>query len=122
VRPGGATRGQGQTPAPVGVDYATDAEIIEALEKLASDYVTPETFVILEADGARGYHIQFAIQGDRLFCEAVSNQYLEPQHQLDEGQLRTLENLGWRAPEYEAQNWFRTFRPATRAYYLEVVH
>ena len=81
---------QGETP--VGVDYATDGEIVEALEKLVSDDVTPGTFVILEADPARGHDIQFAIQGDRLFCEAVSNQYLEQQHQLGEDQLRALEN------------------------------
>ena len=105
----------------MGVDHATDGEIVEALEKLVSDDVTPGTFVILEADPARGYYIQFAIQGDRLFCEAVSNQYLDPPHELDEDQLRTLENLGWRAPENEAQNWVRTFRPVTRADYLEVV-
>jgi len=105
----------------VAVDHVTDAEIVEALEKLIEDDVSPGTFVVIEADSARGYYIQFAIQGDRLFCEAVSNQYLEPQHQLDADQLRALENLGWRQPDYEAQNWFRTFRPAGRADYDEIV-
>lgn len=103
------------------VDGATDQEIAEALQKLVSDAVTAGTFVVLEGDTDRNYYIQFAMQGDRLFCEAVSNQYLEPENQLSQEQLRTLENLGWREPEYEAQNWFRTFRPVQPDDYIEIV-
>src|SRR5204863_3721229 len=35
-------------------------------------------------------------------------------------QLRALENLGWREPEYEGQNWFRTFRPSSAKEYAEM--
>ena len=68
------------------VEDATDAEIIEALEKLARDAIDAGTFVILEADTARNYYIQFAVQDGGMYCEAVSNQYLEPEHQLDDEQ------------------------------------
>ena len=49
------------------VEDATDAEIIEALEKLARDAIDAGTFVILEADTARNYYIQFAVQRPALF-------------------------------------------------------
>jgi hypothetical protein len=103
------------------IENATDQEIADALQKLVSDSITPGTYVLLEADPERNYYIQFALQGDRIFCEAVSNQYLEPQDQLDDTQLRSLENLGWREPEYDAQNWFRTFRPTQPEDFTEIV-
>lgn len=99
----------------------SDRDIVEALRKLVTDRITPGTFVILEGDPARNYFIQFAIEGDRIFCEAVSNQYLKSLDQLTSEQLRTLENLGWRAPEHEGQNWFRTFRPTRMADYEAIV-
>ena len=97
------------------VEDATDAEIIEALEKLARDAIDAGTFVILEADTARNYYIQFAVQDGGMYCEAVSNQYLEPEHQLDDEQTIALEHLGWREGEYEGQNWVRTFTPGPEA-------
>lgn len=102
-------------------ENATDSEIVEALTKLVTDGIVAGTFVILEGGPTRNYYIQFAVQGGRLFCEAVSNQYLEPQDQLDDAQLRALENLGWREPEHEAQNWFRTFRPNDPDDYIAIV-
>src|SRR3954453_11882534 len=103
------------------VQDPSDQEIAQALHKLVADRVQAGTYVILEGDPERNYYIQFALQGDRLFCEAVSNQYLEPEDQLSDAQLRTLENLGWREPEYEGQNWFRTFRPTTPDDYAQIV-
>jgi hypothetical protein len=99
----------------------SDDEIVEALQKLISDQVEASTHVILVGDSERNYYIQFALQGDRLFCEAVSNLYLEPANELTDAQLRTLENLGWREPEHEGQNWFRTFRPASADDFGEIV-
>ena len=87
------------------VEDATDAEIIEALEKLARDAIDAGTFVILEADTARNYYVQFAVQDGGMYCEAVSNQYLAPEHQLDDEQTAALEALGWREGEHEGQNW-----------------
>ncbi len=98
------------------VEDATDAEIIEALEKLARDAIDAGTFVILEADTARNYYIQFAVQDGGMYCEAVSNQYLEPEHQLDDEQTIALEHLGWREGESEGQNWVRTFTPGPEAF------
>jgi hypothetical protein len=103
-------------PATVG-----DSDIVGALETLVTDRITPGTFVVLEGNPTRNYYIQFAIEGERLFCEAVSNQYLKPSDQLSDQQLRTLENLGWRGPEHEGQNWFRTFRPSSSSDYEAIV-
>lgn len=100
---------------------ARDDEIAEALQKLMDDGIEAGAYVVLEGDPSRNYYIQFAMQGERLFCEAVSNQYLEPDDHLSDAQLRTLENLGWREPETEGQNWFRTFRPSEAADYAEMV-
>jgi hypothetical protein len=99
----------------------TDNEIVEALQRLVEDGISAGTYVILEGDPGRSYYIQFALDGGRLYCEAVSNQYLEPANQLDEEQLRTLENLGWREPEHDCQNWFRTFRPTRDEEFQEIV-
>lgn len=98
------------------VEDATDAEIIEALEKLARDAIDAGTFVILEADTARNYYVQFAVQDGGMYCEAVSNQYLAPEHQLDAEQTIVLEGLGWHEGEYEGQNWVRTFMPSREAF------
>src|SRR5207249_4168994 len=47
----------GTTEGEVGGSRAhDDEEIIEALEKLVNDDVSPGTFVVLEADPARGYY------------------------------------------------------------------
>jgi hypothetical protein len=98
------------------VEDATDAEIIEALEKLARDAIDAGTFVILEADTARNYYVQFAVQDGGMYCEAVSNQYLAPEHQLDAEQTTALEGLGWREGEYDGQNWVRSFMPSREAF------
>jgi len=103
------------------LDAVSDSDIVEALKKLVTDKITPGTFVILDGDTTRNYYIQFAIQGDRIFCEAVSNQYLNSSDQLTVEQLRVLENLGWREPEHEGQNWFRTFRPLEAGDYQAIV-
>jgi hypothetical protein len=58
------------------VDNASDKEIVDALEKLVSDGIEAGTFVILEGDADRNYYIQFALQGDRVFYEAVSTRVL----------------------------------------------
>ena len=99
----------------------SDTDIVEALKKGGIRQDQASTFVILEGDTARNYFIQFAVQGDRIYCEAVSNHYLIPSNHLTEEQLRRLENLGWRAPEREGQNWFRTFRTSGDADYEDIV-
>jgi hypothetical protein len=35
--------------------------------------------------------------------------------------MLALERLGWRAPEFEEQNWFRTFSPTSPDDYDEIV-
>lgn len=98
-----------------------DSSIAEAIQKLMEDGIDAGTYVVLEADPSRNYYIQFAVQGGRLFCECVSNQYLDPENQLSAEQLSLLANLGWREPETATQNWFRTYRPSAPADYAAIV-
>ena len=111
-------------PQRVSVANVNDDAIAAALSKLVDDGIEAGAFVILEPEASDGsnYYIQFAFDSDRLFCEAVSNEYLEPPYELDDEQMRTLdENLRWRPPEHEGQNWFRTFRPTSPEDYDEIV-
>jgi hypothetical protein len=100
-----------------------DTTMTAALAKLVDDRLEAGTFVVLEPDSPddANYYIQFAFDGGRLFCEAVSNQYLEPPYRLDGEQLHAVENLGWGPPEYEGQNWFRTFQPTSPQDYEQIV-
>jgi hypothetical protein len=107
----------------ISVANVNDSAIAAALSKLVDDGIEAGAFVLLEPEPGDGsnYYLQFAFDGGRLYCEAVSNEYLEPPYTLGDEQMRVLENLGWRPPEHEGQNWFRTFRPATPEDYDEVV-
>jgi hypothetical protein len=102
---------------------AGDETITAALKKLIGDGIDAATYVILEAGspGPCTYYVQFAVQDTTLFCEAVSNEYLDPPCQLDDGQLRVLQKLGWGPPETEGQNWFRTFHPTSSSDYDQIV-
>jgi hypothetical protein len=113
-----------QSYAPrISVANVNDSAIAAALSKLVDDGIVAGAFVILEPKPGddSNYYLQFAFDSGRLYCEAVSNEYLEPPHTLDDEQMRVLENLGWRPPEHEGQNWFRTFRPVSPQDYDEVV-
>src|SRR5262245_16478005 len=110
-------------PPCVSISNVNDDAIAAALSKLVDDGIEAGAFVILEPEASDGsnYYIQFALDSDRLYCEAVSNEYLEPPYTLDDEQMGVLENLGWRPPEHEGQNWFRTFRPSSPEDYDEIV-
>jgi hypothetical protein len=102
---------------------ADDETIIAALRKLVGDGIDAGTAVVLEAASPPdcNYYVQFATQDGVLFCEAVSNEYLESPCQLNHRQLRTLKKLGWGPPEVKGQNWFRTFQPTSSQDYEEIV-
>jgi hypothetical protein len=58
------------------------------------------SFAILTADEAKNYYIQFmGEQGEPLlYCEAVSNEVLEPAYALTADQIAKLSQLGWEKP------------------------
>ena len=72
----------------------------EAFEKaLASalSVLADESLVVSARMGNR--FVQFhACPDEGVFCEAVSNAYLDPAERLDDGQLAALLSLGWSAP------------------------
>jgi hypothetical protein len=57
-------------------------------------------FVTFVADAEKNYFIQFASEAGatRLYGEAVSNEFLEPQYALNTNQMAHLLSLGWAPP------------------------
>ncbi|MEL6717150.1 MAG: hypothetical protein AAFP82_00375 [Bacteroidota bacterium] len=56
----------------------------------------------------REYYIQIAAgKGDyEVYCEAVSNHYLEEEYYLTEDQIQQLATLNWQSPEDSEGNYF----------------
>lgn len=103
---------------------AGDEEIIEALRTLVGygereDYVAKS--VILRADDARNYYVQFAVDEGGLFCEVVHNKYLAQEHAFTGDDIAKLLALGFDAPDHEDQNLFRVFHPETSDDYAAIV-
>ncbi|MBA3308729.1 MAG: hypothetical protein H0U28_01535 [Nocardioidaceae bacterium] len=52
-------------------------------------------------------YVQFAANDETLRMEVSSNEFLAPQHQLDQGAVGILERLGWSPPNaIESPNFF----------------
>jgi len=67
-------------------------------------------FIILHADEAKNYFVQFAgSRGEAIVRgEAVSNLYLEPVHMLDPKRSKALRALGWNPPTPgQSPNFYR---------------
>ena len=93
---------------------ADDRTIIQALRTLVGYGQREDYFakaVILRADEARNYYVQFAVDEGGLFCEVVHNKYLEPEHAFTGDDIAKLLALGFDAPDHEDQNLFRVFQP-----------
>ena len=93
-----------------------DGSIVQALKQLEhcrehGDYEA--RYVVLRADDARNYYVQFAVDESGLFFEVVHNKYLAPEHAFTGDDIATLLALGFAAPEHEGQNLFRVFNPLT---------
>lgn len=90
--------------------------IAEALRRHVGEL---RAYVIFTSDRERGYYIQAVgrDQGDSivLHSEAVSDEFLEPQHRLGRSGADTLRSLGWHDPSSESKNlddptnWWREF-------------
>ena len=103
---------------------ADDRSIVQALEELVAcgergDYVAKA--VVLTADEARNYYVQFAVDEDGLFCEVVHNKYLAPEHTFTGDDIAKLLALGFEAPDHEDQNLYRVFHPAGEEDYGTIV-
>lgn len=101
-----------------------DDSLVEALKKLVAygkrgDYYAKS--VVLTADEARHYYVQFAVDEGGLFCEVVHNKYLAPEHAFTGDDIAKVLALGFGAPEHEDQNLFRVFNPVTDGDYDEIV-
>jgi hypothetical protein len=75
-------------------------------------------FVIVCSDPARNYYVQFPSPGDShppsLYCEAVSDKWLEPEDRLGEAGAGRLRSLGWRDPDGRHDNWSASSSCMTR--------
>lgn len=83
------------------------ALITQALEEIL-DEGGEQNFLIINL--GRDYYIQFAGQkgGDKLHCEAVSNNFLSDEIKLSESQIAALQAMGWENPSYEMSNFTLT--------------
>lgn len=101
--------------APLPTWNAFEQALSSALSVLAD-----ESLVVTARVGNR--FVQFhACPDEGVFCEAVSNAYLDPAEKLDDGQLAALLSLGWSAPTHapdspspasaprKSPNFFREF-------------
>jgi hypothetical protein len=93
-----------------------DGAIVDALRQLEAcrargDYEA--RYVVLRADEARNYYVQFAVDEGGLFFEVVHNRYLAAEHAFSGDDIATLLALGFEPPMHEGRNLFRTFEPST---------
>jgi hypothetical protein len=80
--------------APLPTWDAFEQALASALSVLAD-----ETLIVSARVGNR--FVQFnACPDEGVFCESVSNAYLDPAEKLDDGQLAALLSLGWSAPTH----------------------
>lgn len=78
--------------APLPTWNAFEQALSSALSVLAD-----ESLIVTARVGNR--YVQFhACPDEGVFCESVSNAYLDPAEKLDDGQLAALLSLGWSAP------------------------
>jgi cell pole-organizing protein PopZ len=76
-------------------------EIVAALEELLA---RPGEHLIISVAHPPNYYVQFLAEEGALWCEAVSNQWIEPQHALGAEEMARLAELGWNAPEENLPN------------------
>jgi hypothetical protein len=65
-----------------------------------------DEFVIFIGDPRKNYFTQCTMQEDAIWCEAVSNGFLEPKYALGSAQTSDLVGLGWSPPAAGAENWW----------------
>jgi hypothetical protein len=70
------------------------------------------SYGLISCNPERNYFIQFLSQDDEGFfhCEAVSNEFLEDPHKLDDAQEKTLRDWRFHQPTDELPNWHRRYR------------
>ena len=92
---------------PVGGSERGNREMIADALRRIQEEGGENNFVIFTADQERNYYIQFAIgRGQTTFlAEAVSNQFLSPEHALSNEQIARLESMGW--DHQEGSNYCR---------------
>ena len=83
--------------------------VADALQILV---VEKRDFLILHADEARNYYVQFPSGygvSTEVYCEAVADQWLDALHQIGARGASELRALGWEKPTKRIQNWHRNF-------------
>jgi type III secretion system-like peptide-binding chaperone/TIR domain-containing protein len=84
-------------------------ELAQALEELLRQpegEPTDNPFVIVEADSERNYFTQYLGTPQGLWCEAVSNENLDPANALSDEQMSRLVAFGWNSPQGDLPNWW----------------
>jgi TIR domain len=90
--------------APDSAVTARRREIVTALEELLTH---PDgAYIVLDADTKRNYYAQYLADEGGVWCEAVANEWIDPQYALGGGQMARLAELGWSPPEENIPNWW----------------
>lgn len=100
---------------------AYETKISASLEELVTplrrlfDEGGNDNFIVLVSAPDQNYYVQAtgARGGDILWLEAVSNQFLDSAHWLNDDQVRLLQALGWKPPGEGSTNFHREWDPAT---------
>jgi hypothetical protein len=103
---------QVQSGFDAGTDPTTAArvgEVAEALEELIRQPVREDdaNFLIVQADPTRNYYTQYLGDKGAVWCEAVSNENLDPENALSDEQMSRLVAFGWSPPQGDnLSNWW----------------
>ena len=90
--------------------------IYEALQQLHREG-GHGNFVIFTAEHIESYYVQVTGSkgADRLYAEAVSNDFLRPEFALTQTQISRMRGLGWQLPEHGEGNFFREWQTTSDA-------
>jgi hypothetical protein len=100
---------------------ATEREHVRAHIDLVAESVrqllrapTLHEYLIIEVDGVEGLYAQFAVAEKGLHGELMATDLLLPLHRPDRKQLQLLRQYGWKPPNEEVPNFYKTFDLSAR--------
>jgi hypothetical protein len=92
--------------------------VLDALRRIKREGDGTNSYAVFVCDKAKNYYVQALGQrGKRLvFTETVSNEFVNPGHELNSAQMAQLTTLGWNPPEGGRRpNYYRWWSAADDA-------
>ncbi len=68
-------------------------------------------FATFIANDEKNYYVQISgeREGNSIYAEAVSNQFLKPKDQLNQSQIHLLTEMGWNQPKGDSVNFYKNW-------------